>query len=55
MNPHAASEHADPPPYSANLTGFPPGYFIIRNLATGKLLDVAEKKKDDGDYRLAFT
>ena len=28
--------------------GFPTGYFVIRNLATGRLWDVCENKPDDG-------
>ncbi|GJJ09609.1 Elongation factor 2 [Clathrus columnatus] len=49
-----SSERADPPPYSVHSTGFPPGYFIIRSLATGKVLDVAERKKDDDDGRIVL-
>jgi len=43
----AAPSHY-PPPYALSETGFPPGYFVIRNLATGKLLDVERDERHDG-------
>ncbi|KAG8745257.1 hypothetical protein FRC10_008430 [Ceratobasidium sp. 414] len=45
----------DPPSYDTGvdsegttLSGFPTGYFVIRNVATGKLLDVATHSSADG-------
>ena len=34
--------------------GFPTGYFVIRNLATGRLWDVCENKPDDGTPIILF-
>lgn len=47
------NEQFDPPPYTPpsglnNNYGFPTGYFVIKNLATGKLLDVGSDSLDDG-------
>ncbi|KAJ1301476.1 hypothetical protein OPQ81_008733 [Rhizoctonia solani] len=51
----------DPPPYETNLvteeatpSGFPTGYFIIRNCATGRLLDVATNSAQDGTQVLLW-
>jgi hypothetical protein len=33
---------------TVDLHGFPPGYFLLRSLATGRLLDVAQDKATDG-------
>lgn len=33
---------------SAQLYGFPPGYFVIRNLANGRLWDVGGDEVEDG-------
>lgn len=45
----------NPPPYSASSAsaygsaqGFPLGYFIIRSLATGRVLDVPASSIEDG-------
>ena len=49
-----SSDQFDPPPYTPpasgmnNNYGFPNGYFVIRSIATGNLLDVARDKVDDG-------
>lgn len=40
------------PPTSIPSTGFPEGYFIIRNLGTGKLLDVEWDGRNDGELDL---
>ena len=32
----------------AQLFGFPPGYFVIRSLATGRLWDVSSDEVEDG-------
>ena len=42
------SSESDPPTYSIPSTGFPQGYFLIRNLGTGKLLDVEQEGRNDG-------
>lgn len=38
----------DPPAYCVSTTGFPPGYFVVRNIGTGKLLDVEQDGRYDG-------
>ncbi|KAH9835897.1 WD40-repeat-containing domain protein [Rhodofomes roseus] len=38
-----------------NLYGFPPGYFIIRSVATGRLLDVEMGWADDGTQMILYT
>ncbi|KAH8110641.1 hypothetical protein DFH11DRAFT_757113 [Phellopilus nigrolimitatus] len=50
-----SSNPPDPPPYTPSIFsaaaetnyGFPPGYFVIRSLATGKLLDVEQDDVED--------
>ena len=42
-----------PPSYSASMSslpnlGFPPGYFLIRSVANGRALDVAQNETKDG-------
>lgn len=32
----------------AHLFGFPPGYFVIRSVATGRLWDVSSDEVEDG-------
>ncbi|KIJ38431.1 hypothetical protein M422DRAFT_176562 [Sphaerobolus stellatus SS14] len=44
----------DPPPYTPTSTGFPPEYFMIRNIATGKLMDVERDEKYDGTEIILF-
>ena len=50
----AVEETVDPPTYLTAVSssgpnfGFPPGYFIIRSVATGRLLDVAHNELSDG-------
>lgn len=52
----AVPDQQNPPPYSPPLPltaaeanfGFPPGYFIIRSLAAGRVLDVENGSIDDG-------
>ena len=38
-----------------NLYGFPPGYFIIRSVASGRLLDVEMGWNDDGTQLILYT
>ncbi|KAF8528092.1 hypothetical protein BU17DRAFT_38639 [Hysterangium stoloniferum] len=45
---------SEPPPYSPSPTGFPPGYFLIKNLGTGKLLDIERNEHQDGEYTEAI-
>lgn len=44
------------PPMEADLHtyGFPPGYFIIKNVATDKLLDVESDMVEDGTPLILF-
>ena len=49
-----SSPPRNPPPYSPPTSGaqvnfgFPPGYFVIRSVATGRLLDVEFGSVEDG-------
>jgi DDB1- and CUL4-associated factor 11 len=43
-----------PLPSHMESTGFPPGYFVIRSVATGKLLDVRGGQTADGTEIILF-
>lgn len=38
-----------------NLYGFPPGYFLIRSVVTGRLLDVEMGWSEDGTQLILYT
>ncbi|KAF8486715.1 hypothetical protein JB92DRAFT_2799119 [Gautieria morchelliformis] len=44
----------EPPAYTVSSTGFPPGYFVVRNISTGKVLDVELDGKHDGAEVVMF-
>ncbi|EUC63849.1 carbohydrate-binding module family 13 protein [Rhizoctonia solani AG-3 Rhs1AP] len=52
----------EPPPYESNFmaeeatpSGFPTGYFVIRNCANGRVLDVAMNSAQDGTHIVLWT
>lgn len=52
----------EPPPYETGVlseettpSGFPTGYFVIKNCATGRLMDVATSSTADGTRVVLWT
>ena len=52
----------EPPPYETGVlseettpSGFPTGYFVIKNCATGRLMDVATSSAADGTRVVLWT
>lgn len=47
-NESASDSHILPMTADMNLYGFPPGYFVIKNVASGRMLDVDSDMVEDG-------
>ncbi|KAF8591947.1 hypothetical protein K439DRAFT_1325744 [Ramaria rubella] len=54
MTSTSSPEIVDPPPQAFSSTGFPPGYFIIRNLGTGRVLDIKRDERHDGAEAILY-
>ncbi|KAF8591943.1 hypothetical protein K439DRAFT_1643920 [Ramaria rubella] len=54
MTSPSSPEIVEPPPYAFSSTGFPPGYFIIRNLGTGRVLDIKRDERHDGAEAILY-
>lgn len=55
METHINVEVPTPMNADLNLYGFPPGYFVIRSVASGRLLDVEMGWNDDGTQLILYT
>ncbi|CAE7088061.1 unnamed protein product [Rhizoctonia solani] len=62
QGPQVTMTNIEPPPYESNFvaeeatpSGFPTGYFVIKNCANGRLLDVATNSAQDGTPLVLWT
>ena len=52
---HFNTEHPTAMNADTNLYGFPPGYFVVRSVPSGRLLDVEMGWNDDGTQLILYT